>query len=184
MYLMNSIFFEELDIFVIIFIDDILIFSKTEEEHAEHIRIVLQRLHDHRLYAKFSKCEFWRRRVPFLGYILSENGIEVDLSKVDDVLNWKQPKNVKEVRGFLGLAGYYRKFIENFSKIAKPMTELLKKDVPFKWSDACEEAFQILKTKRTTTPILAQPDITNWTWLRPYARRPSHCLCFLTIEAP
>ncbi|CAO1940470.1 unnamed protein product [Urochloa humidicola] len=161
MYLMNSIFFEELDVFVIIFIDDILIFSKTEEEHAKHIRIVLQKLRDHRLYAKLSKCEFWLKRVPFLGHILSKNGVEVDPSKVNDVLNWKQPKNVKEVRGFLGLAGYYRRFIENFSKIAKPMTELLKKEVPFKWSDACEEAFQILKTKLTTAPVLAQLDITK-----------------------
>ncbi|CAO2168955.1 unnamed protein product [Urochloa humidicola] len=152
---------KELDVFVIIFIDDILIFSKTEEEHAEHIRIILQRLRDHHLYAKFSKCEFWLSRVPFLGHILSENGIEVDASKVDDVLNWKQPKNVREVRGFFGLAGYYRRFIENFSKIAKPMTELLKKEVPFKWFDTCEETYQILKTKLTTAPVLAQPDITK-----------------------
>ena len=137
MYLMNSIFFKELDVFVIIFIDDILIFSKTEEEHAEHLRIVLQRLRDHRLYAKFSKCEFWLKKVSFLGHILYEDGIEVDPSKVEDVLNWAQPQNVKEVRGFLGLAGYYRRFIENFSKISKPLTELLKKDVPFKWTDPC-----------------------------------------------
>jgi len=158
---MNSIFFKELDVFVIIFIDDILIFSKTEEEHAEHLRIVLQRLRDHRLYAKFSKCEFWLKKVSFLGHVLSENGIEVDPSKVEDVLNWAQPQNVKEVRGFLGLAGYYRRFIENFSKISKPLTELLNKDVPFKWTDACERAFQTLKTKLTTAPVLAQPDVTK-----------------------
>ena len=122
---------------MIIFIDNILIFSKTEEEHAEHLRIVLQRLRDHRLYAKFSKCEFWLKKVSFLGHVLFENGIEVDHSKVEDVLNWAQPQNVMEVRGFLGLAGYYRRFIENFSKISKPLTELLKKDVPFKWTDPC-----------------------------------------------
>jgi hypothetical protein len=145
----------------VIFIDDILIFSKTEEEHAEHIRIVLQKLCDHRLYAKFSKCEFWLKQVSFLGHVLSENGVAVDPSKVKDVLEWEQPKNVKDIQSFLGLAGYYRRFIENFSKISKPMTELLKKGVPFKWSDACEEAFQILKTKLTSTPILAQPDITK-----------------------
>ena len=120
MYLMNSIFFKELDVFVIIFIDDILIFSKTEEEHAEHLRIILQRLRDHRLYAKFSKCEFWLKKISFLGHVLSENGIEVDPGKVEDVLNWAQPQNVKELRGFLGLAGYYRRFIENFSKISRP----------------------------------------------------------------
>ena len=137
MYLMNSIFFEELDVFVVIFIDDILIFSKTEEEHAEHIRIVLQKLRDHRLYAKFSKCEFWLKEVAFLGHILSENGVAVDPSKVKDVFDWKQPQNVSEIRSFLGLAGYYRTFIENFSKISKPMTELTKKGVEFKWTDAC-----------------------------------------------
>jgi len=161
MYLMNSIFFEELDVFVVIFIDDILIFSKTEEEHAEHIRIVLQKLRDHRLYAKFSKCEFWLKEVAFLGHILSENGVAVDPSKVKDVLDWKQPQNVSEIRSFLGLAGYYRRFIENFSKISKPMTELTKKGVEFKWTDACENAFQTLKTKLTTAPVLTQPDITK-----------------------
>ena len=103
MYLMNSIFFEELDVFVVIFIDDILIFSKTEEEHAEHICIVLQKLRDHRLYAKFSKCEFWLKEVVFLGHILSENGVAVDPSKVKDVLDWKQPQNVSESGVFLDL---------------------------------------------------------------------------------
>ncbi|XP_039822640.1 uncharacterized protein LOC120684840 [Panicum virgatum] len=112
-----------LDVFVVIFIDDILICSKTEEEHAEHIRIVFQKLCDHRLYAKFSKCEFWLKEVAFLGHILSENGVAVDPSKVKDVLDWKQPQNVSEIRSFLGLAGYYRRFIENFSKISKPMTD-------------------------------------------------------------
>ena len=96
-----------------------------------------------------------------LGMFLSENGIEVDPGKVEDVLNWAQPQNVKEVRGFLGLAGYYRRFIENFSKISKPLTELLKKDIPFKQTDPCEKAFQTLKTKLTTAPILVQPDITK-----------------------
>ena len=161
MYLMNYIFFEKLDVFVVIFIDDILIFSKTEEEHAEHIRIVLQKLRDHHLYAKFSKCEFWLKEVVFLGHILSENGVAVDPSKVKDVLDWKQPQNVSEIRSVLGLAGYYHRFIENFSKISKPMIELTKKGVEFKWTNACENAFQTLKTKLTTAPILAQPNITK-----------------------
>jgi hypothetical protein len=132
MYLMNSILSKDLDVFVVIFIDDILIFSKTEEEHAEHIRIVLQKLSDHRLYAKFSKCEFWLKEVSFLGHVLSENVVAVDPSKVKDVLEWEQPKNVKDIWSFLGLARYYRRFIENFSKISKPMTELLNKGIPFK----------------------------------------------------
>ncbi|WVZ70581.1 LOW QUALITY PROTEIN: hypothetical protein U9M48_019236 [Paspalum notatum var. saurae] len=160
MYLMNSIFFEELDVFVIIFINDILIFSKTEGEHAEHLRIVLQRLRDHRLYAKFSKCEFWLKEISFLGHFLSEKGIAVDPSKVQEVLNWDQPETITEIQSFLGLAGYYHRFIENFSKIAKPMTELTKKNV-FEWSPECKEAFQTLKTRLTTAPILAQPDITK-----------------------
>ena len=144
MYLMNSIFMEELDVFVIIFIDDILIYSKTKEDHARHIQIVLQKLREHRLYAKFSKCEFWLEEVSFLGHVLSKDGIAVDPSKVQDVLDWKQPQNVHEIRSFLGLEGYYRRFIENFSKIAKPMTELLKNGVKFEWSPACEAAFQTL----------------------------------------
>ena len=97
----------------------------------------------------------------FLGHILSENGVAVDPSKAKDVLDWKQPQNVSEIRSFLGLAGYYRRFIENFSKISKPMTEMTKKGVEFNWTDACENAFQTLKTKLTTAPVLAQPDITK-----------------------
>ena len=105
MYLMNSVFMLELDKFVVVFIDDILVFYKNEEEHAEHLCIVLQRLRKHQLYAKFSKCEFWLKKVPFLGHVLSEKGIEVDPEKVKDILNWKTPTTVHEVRQFLGIAG-------------------------------------------------------------------------------
>ena len=131
MYLMNSIFMEELDVFVVVFIDDILVFSKTKPEHAHHLRIVLERLSEHRLYAKFSKCEFWLKEVAFLGHVISENGVVVDPTKVQDVLNWGQPTNVTEIRSVLGLAGYYCRFIKNFSLIAKPMTKLLQKCVKF-----------------------------------------------------
>jgi hypothetical protein len=126
-YLMNSIFMPELDKFVVVFIDDILVYSKSMEEHEEHLQIVLQRLWEHQLYAKFSKCEFWIKEVPFLGHMVSPEGIAVDPSKVKEVLDWKPPTPVSEVRSFLGLAGYYRWFILNFSKIVKPITELLKK---------------------------------------------------------
>ena len=126
---------------------------------SEHLRVVLGRLRDHQLYAKFSKCEFWLKEVAFLGHVLSENGVAVDPSKVQDVLNWVQPKNVTDIRSFLGLAGYYRRFIENFSKIAKPMTELLKQGSVFEWSSECESAFQTLKKLLTTAPVLAQPDV-------------------------
>src|SRR6266540_663770 len=159
MYLMNSIFMEELEIFVVIFIDDILIYSKSEEEHAEHISIVLGRLREHRLYANLSKCEFWLSEVAFLGHLLNKYGVAFDPSKVKEVLDWMPPKSVSEIRSFLGLAGYYRRFIENFSKIAKPMTELLKHGVKFEWFEECEAAFQTLKTRLTTAPVLAQPDI-------------------------
>ena len=131
MYLMNSVFMPELDKFVVVFIDDILVYSENEEDHVEHLRVVLTRLREHQLYAKFSKCEFWLREVPFLGHVLSDGGIMVDPTKVQEVLNWKAPISVHEVRSFLGLAGYYRRFISDFSKIAKPMTRLLQKDMKF-----------------------------------------------------
>ena len=122
MNLMNKIFMEELDQFIVVFIDDILIYSKSAEEHEQHLRIVLERLRAHELYAKFGKCEFWLQEVAFLGHIITEKGVAVDPSKVEAVLNWKTMTNVLEIRSFLGLAGYYRRFIEGFSKIALPMT--------------------------------------------------------------
>jgi hypothetical protein len=130
-YLMNSVFMPESDKFVVVFIDDILIYSKNEEEHAKHLRIVLTRLREHQLYAKFSKCAFWLEEIQFLGHVLSTKGIAVDPSKVKDILEWKSPTSVHQVRSFLGLAGYYRRFILDFSKIVKPITELLKNDVKF-----------------------------------------------------
>src|SRR5204863_1517052 len=104
---------------------------KNEEEHAKHLRIVLDRLREHQLYAKFSKCQFWLKEVSFLGHILSAKGVTVDPSKVQEVLNWKSPTSVSKIRSFLGLAGYYRSFIQVFSKIANPMMMLLHKDARF-----------------------------------------------------
>ena len=137
------------------------IYSKNEEEHAEHLRVVLQHLREHKLYAKFSKYDFWLKEVQFLGHIISEAGISVDPSKIQDVLNWKTPESVSEIRSFLGLAGYYSRFVPEFSKIARPMTELLKKGVRFNWDDKCEQAFQTLRRLLTSAPVLAQPDITR-----------------------
>ncbi|WVZ89366.1 hypothetical protein U9M48_035784 [Paspalum notatum var. saurae] len=155
MYLMNSVFMNELDKFVVVFIDDILVYSKNEKEHEEHLRIVLSRLREHKLYAKFAS------EVAFLGHILSAKGVVVDPGKVEDVLNWKQQQTVTEIRSFLGLAGYYRRFIKDFSKIAKPMTALTQKNAKFAWSPKCEEAFGTLKKLLTSAPVLAQPDITE-----------------------
>ncbi|WVZ89338.1 hypothetical protein U9M48_035759 [Paspalum notatum var. saurae] len=161
MYMMNSVFMNELDKFVVVFIDDILIYSKNEKEHEEHLRVVLTRLREHKLYAKFSKCALRLKEVGFLGHILVEKGVAVDPSKVKDVLNWKQPETVTEIRSFLGLAGYYRRFIKDFSKIAKPMTSLTKKNAKFVWGPKCEEGFRELKKLLTTAPVLAQPDVTK-----------------------
>jgi hypothetical protein len=158
-YLMNSVFMPEFDKFVVVFIDDILIYSKNEEEHAKHLWIALTRLREHQLYAKFGKCAFWLEEIQFLGHVLSAKGTAVDPSKVKDILEWKPPTTVHQVRSFLGLAGYYRRFILDFSKIVKPITGLLKNDTKFDWSSKCNEAFEQLKVLLTTTPVLAQPDI-------------------------
>jgi hypothetical protein len=159
MNLMNKVFMEELDKFVMVFIDDILIYSKNREDHKRHLRIILGKLRAHQLYAKLSKCEFWLEKIAFLGHILTAEGIEVDPSKVEAVSKWRQPTNVSEVRSFLGMAGYYRRFIKGFSSIARPMTELLKKDHKFVWTPKCEGSFQIIKEKLTTAPVLTLLDI-------------------------
>jgi hypothetical protein len=159
MYLMSKVFMEYLDRFVVVFIDDILVFSQNDEEHEEHLRLVLQKLREHQLYAKFSKCDFWLKEVSFLGHIITEGGIAVDPSKVKAVLDWNPPKNVVEVKSFLRLAGYYHRFIEGFSKIVKPLTSLLEKGKEFKWDAKCEDSFEELKKRLTTAHVLIMPDI-------------------------
>jgi hypothetical protein len=159
MYLMNKVFMEYLDNFVMVFIDDILVYSTNEEEHEEHLRLVLQKLWDHRLYVKLSKCEFWLKQIAFLGHIISKGGISMDPSKVQDVLSWNSPTSVGNIWNFLGLASYYWKFIEGFSKISKPMTELLLKDKKFNWMSACEASLQELKKRLTTALILVMLDM-------------------------
>ncbi len=156
--LMNYIFMDYLDKFVVVYLDDILVFSKNEEEHAEHLRLVLEKLREHQLYAKFSKCEFWLPEVTYLGHVISKDGIAVNPERVQAILDWTPPKNVKQVRSFLGLASYCRRFVENFSKIARPLTNLLHKGVKFQWTDKCQESFQALKDKLTSAPVLAPPD--------------------------
>ncbi|KAL0536865.1 hypothetical protein IC582_025828 [Cucumis melo] len=145
MDLMNRVFREFLDTFVIVFIDDILIYSKTEAEHEEHLRMVFETLRANKLYAKFLKCEFWLKQVSFLGHVVSKAGILVDPAKIEAVTRLPRPSTISEVRSFLGLAGYYRRFVENFSRIATPLTWLTRKEAPFVWSKACEDSFQNLK---------------------------------------
>src|SRR6187401_3795092 len=158
-HLMNKVFMKFMDKFVVVFIDDILVYSKTPEKHAEHFRIVLGELRKHQLYAKFSKCEFWLRQVGFLGHVLTQEGIVVDTDKVKAVLGRKSPASVTDIRSFLGMARYYRRFIEGFSTIAKPTTQLLKKDKKFEWTEACEKSFHELKKRLTTSPVLVVPDV-------------------------
>jgi hypothetical protein len=126
---------------------------------SNHVFEDLRRTKAPNIYAKLSKCEFWLEKIAFLGHILTTEGKEVDPSKVEVVSKWKQPSNVSEVWSFLGMAGYYRRFIKWFSSIARLMTELLKKDNKFVWTPKCEESFQIIKEKLTTVPVLTLPDI-------------------------
>nr|GEW77143.1 putative reverse transcriptase domain-containing protein [Tanacetum cinerariifolium] len=158
MDLMNRVCIPYLDKFVIVFIDDILIYSKTREEHVDHLRLVLELLSKEKMYAKFFKCKFWLRDVQFIGHVINGNGIHVDPSKIEAVNNWKVLRTPTEVCSFLGLAGYYRRFIKNFSKIANSLTSLTQKCKTFDWGEEQELAFQTLKDKLCNAPVLALPD--------------------------
>ncbi|XP_073152036.1 uncharacterized protein [Henckelia pumila] len=157
MDLMNRVFKPFLDKFVVVFIDDILVYSSSEEDHKEHLRLTLQTLREKELYAKFKKCEFWLKRVAFLGHIISKDGVSVDPKKVEAVMDWPRPKTVTEIRSFLGLAGYYRKFVEVFFSIAIPLTKLTQKNSKLNWDETCENSFEILKKKLASTPVLTLP---------------------------
>ncbi|KAH0777836.1 hypothetical protein KY290_009247 [Solanum tuberosum] len=161
MDLMNRVFRQYLDMFVIVFINDILIKSRSDNEHVDHLRIVLHVLKDHQLFAKFSKCEFWLRFVAFLGHIVSSKGIEVDPKKRDMVKSCPRSLSPKDIRSFLGLAGYYRKFVEGFSSIASPLTALTQKKAKFVWLEACEKIFQELKDRLTFALVLTLPEVTD-----------------------
>ncbi|KAJ9536443.1 hypothetical protein OSB04_un000378 [Centaurea solstitialis] len=161
MDLMNRVCRPYLDKFVIVFIDDILIYSQSKEDHEQHLRLILELLKAEKLYAKFSKCEFWIREVHFLGHVVNKEGIHVDPAKIEAIKKWEAPKTPTKIRQFLGLAGYYRRFIANFSKIAQPLTTLTQKDKKFIWGEKQEEAFQLLKHKLCNAPILALPEGTD-----------------------
>jgi len=158
MHLMNDIFREELDTCVVIYIDDILVFSGTMEEHIQHVRQVLDKLHANKLYAKLSKCKFAKEQVEYLGHIVSSKGIQPDPAKVKVIRDWPELTSVHDVQSFLGLANFYRKFVHGFAYIATPLTDLLLHQKPFKWTESEQEAFAQLKTMLTTAPVLALPD--------------------------
>ncbi|GJZ76020.1 putative reverse transcriptase domain-containing protein [Tanacetum coccineum] len=155
---MNRVCKPYLDKFVIVFIDDILIYSRNKEEHANHLRIILELLKKEKLYAKFSKCDFWIRIVQFLGHLIDSQGLHVDPAKIEAVKNWTSPTTPTEIRQFLGLAGYYQRFIKDFSKIAKSLTELTQKNKKYIWGEDQESAFQLLKQKLCEALILALPE--------------------------
>ncbi|GJR80240.1 putative reverse transcriptase domain-containing protein [Tanacetum coccineum] len=161
MDLINRVCKPYLDKFVIVFIDDILIYSKNKEEHKKHLKIILELLKNEQLYAKFSKCDFWLESVQFLGHVINNKGVHVDPAKVEAIRNWSAPTTPKEVRQFLGLAGYYRRFIEGFLLISKPLTKLTEKNKKYEWGTEEDEAFQTLKQKLCSAPILALPEGTD-----------------------
>lgn len=158
MHLIQKIFHSYLDRFVVVYLDDILVYSRSRDEHEEHLRTVLQVLRENKLYAKLNKCAFYRTEIEFLGHVISADGVYMEKNKMQDIKGWPQPKSVHEVRSFLGLAGFYRKFIKNFSQISSAMTDLLKKDSKFKWTERHQEAFESLKKAVSSAPVLIIPD--------------------------
>ena len=143
---------------VLVFIDDILIFSKTAEDHQRHLRIVFELLRKEQLQIKPSKCVWGQTELPYLGFIVGRDGVKPDPKKIEAVTAWPTPTTVKEVQQFLGLTNFFRKFILGYSNLTAPMTELTKKNVNWFWSTACDKAFQELKSKLSTAPVLAIPD--------------------------
>jgi hypothetical protein len=155
--LMNHIFQHALRKYVLVFFDDILIYSNTWQDHLKHLDAVLRVLQDNTLYVKLSKCSFGVLEIEYLGHVVTGQGVSMDKDKVQAVLNWPTPMNVKQLRGFLGLTGYYRRFIKSYAKIASPLTDLLKKEA-YQWNEQAEEAFHQLKNAVTTAPVLALPN--------------------------
>ena len=162
---MNRIFGDYMGKFMVVYLDDILIFSRSKEEHYEHVRLVLERLREHQLYAKLSKCEFLREEVPFLGFIVSAEGIKVDPRKTAAITQWASPTEGKDplsnLRSFLGLTNYFRRFVMAYAKMISPLTDLLKKDAPFVWGPDQEQAFLRIKEALTNPPVLALPDFSK-----------------------
>ena len=159
--MMDKIFRDLIGVYVVVYLDDILIFSENEEEHANHVREVLRRLSENKLYCKLSKCTFFAKSIPFLGHVISAEGVSMDPEKVRCVQEWPVPTSVVEIQSFLGLANYYRSFIPSFSELAIPLTTLTKKNVPFVWGELQQKAFESLKKEFDVGRVLAHPDISK-----------------------
>jgi len=157
MDVMNRVFRPYLDKITVVFIDDILVYFRDKDVHATHLRTILQTLREHQLHGKLKKCDFWLEEVIFLRHVFSKKGIKVDSQKVKAILNWLRLTNVTEVRSFLGVAGYYRRFVKDFSKITSVLTNLLKKTAKFECTDKCQKYFQELRYRLTTAPFLTLP---------------------------
>ena len=156
--MMNKALAPFIDKFVVVYLDDILIFSRSEEEHVEHLRAVLQKLREEKFYCKRSKCEFGVQSVEYLGHTVGPDGVHMDASKIKAVVEWPTPENVKHVRSFLGLAGYYRRFIAKYAQRTHALSELLKQNVAWTWTKAQQDAFEDIKAAMTSAPVLAIPD--------------------------
>jgi len=156
---MNDTLYEYLDIFCICYIDDILIYSHMLKEHKKQVRKVLQKLKEAGLFVKPEKCEFSVTKTTFLGFIISEEGLEMDPEKVNAVLNWEAPKFIKDIQCFLGFANFYHRFIYRYSHLCQPLFNLLRKDTPFVWDTACEQVFEALKKAFTSAPVLCHFDL-------------------------
>ena len=161
MRLINEVLRPFIGLFVVVYFDDILIYSKTMEEHFEHLSAVFDALRAARLFGNVDKCIFCTQRVSFLGYVVTPQGIEVDSSKIAAIWDWPTPTTVTQIQSFLGLAGFYLRFIRDFSSIAAPLHELTKKGVPFAWGDSQEVAFNTLKDTLTHAPLLQLPDFNK-----------------------
>jgi hypothetical protein len=157
---MNEVLAPFLRKFVMVFLDDILVYSPSLESHIQHLKLVLTKLRDNQLYMKANKCSFAQHQLEYLGHIISDQGVATDPSKTADMLKWPTPVTVTELRGFLGLTGYYRKIVKHYGLIAKPLTQLLKKN-QFQWTDQAQQAFENLKAEMTSTPVLALPDFAQ-----------------------
>ena len=164
MSLINQIFRPLLDTYVIAYMDDILVYSKTREEHLQQLCQVLCILRDHKLYAKVSKCEFLKCQISFLGYVISDKEVETDPKKIEEILSWPIPTSIRQLQSFLGLAGYYRRFVHDFSKKAAPLTDLTKQNIEFLWSEKAQQSFDTLKAALSSAPVLrpADPSLPFW----------------------